>query len=67
MLAICRGDWKGLLSLWGLNRKELGPHDAANVREVSKHWIFYETLDILLSALPAARLEYRLQKGASVM
>lgn len=44
----------------------MGNMKQQNVREVGKHWIFYATLDILLTALPVPRLEYRLQKGASV-
>lgn len=44
----------------------LGKLKQQNVREVSKHGSFYATLDILLTALPVPRLEYRLQKGASV-
>lgn len=44
----------------------MGNMKQQNVREVGKHWIFYATLDILLTALPVPRLEYRLQKGVSV-
>lgn len=58
--------WKRPQGLWWLKGRLLGNTEQQNVREVGKHWIFYATFDIPLTALPVPRLEYRLQKGASV-
>lgn len=58
--------WKGPWTLQRLKGIEQEQHETANVREVSKPWIFYETLDILITVLLTLRLEYRLWVGASV-
>ena len=57
---------KGLWTLWRWKANEQEQREIANVREVRKPWIFYETLDILITALLTLRLAYRLQEGASV-
>lgn len=64
--AVGSGGWKGLWTLWGPGGSRQEQRETANVREVTMPCILHETLDMLVTAPRAPRLEYRSREGASV-